>query len=224
MVETILSTKEKDEREEEALRRTQRLIGREMGWMVYFSLLTRGMPMENPKWMSGVTREDRIKNEYVRGSIGVASMVDKMRENRLRWFRHVMRREETSAVRKVLKMNVEGKRGRPKKRWLENIEKGIKVVGVYIGDVKNRYKWRLRTIVADPNELEEGEAEEEEERLVAKSYLLQIFNLIWTSDIITYNWKHSSIKTIPKEEKDKFGTSGCHPISLLNTMCKLMEK
>ena len=36
------------------------------------------------RWMSGVTSEDRIKNKYVRGSIGVASIVDKMRENRLR--------------------------------------------------------------------------------------------------------------------------------------------
>lgn len=59
---------------------------------------------------------------------------------------------------------------------------------------------------------------------VAKSYLLQIFNLIWSSGIITANWKHSCIKAIPKEGKDKFGTSGYHPISLLNTMCKLMEK
>jgi len=30
--------------------------------------------------MSGVTREDGVKNEFVRGSIGVASIVNKMRE------------------------------------------------------------------------------------------------------------------------------------------------
>jgi hypothetical protein len=41
--------------------------------------------------MVGVTREDIIRNKYVRGSIGVASIVDKKRENRLRWFSHVMR-------------------------------------------------------------------------------------------------------------------------------------
>ena len=107
------------------------------------------------RWMSGVTREDRIKNEYVRGSIGVASIVDKMRENRLRWLGHVMRREETSAVRVVMKMNVEGKRGRgrPKMKWLENIEKDMRVVGVCIGDVKDRDRWRFRTRVADPEEL-----------------------------------------------------------------------
>jgi len=40
-----------------------------------------------------------------------------MRENKLRWLWHVMKWEETSAVKVVMKMNVEGKRekGRPKK-------------------------------------------------------------------------------------------------------------
>jgi hypothetical protein len=43
------------------------------------------------RWMNGVTREDRIRNEYVRCSIVVASTVDKMRENRLKWFRYVIK-------------------------------------------------------------------------------------------------------------------------------------
>jgi hypothetical protein len=30
---------------------------------------------------------DRIRNEYVRGSNGEASIVDKMKENKPRWFR-----------------------------------------------------------------------------------------------------------------------------------------
>jgi hypothetical protein len=31
------------------------------------------------RWMSEVTREDRIRNEYVRDSIGIASVVDKIK-------------------------------------------------------------------------------------------------------------------------------------------------
>lgn len=29
------------------------------------------------KWTSGMTREDRLRNEYVRGSIGVTSIVER---------------------------------------------------------------------------------------------------------------------------------------------------
>jgi len=64
------------------------------------------------RWMNAVTRENRIKGEYVRGSICAASIVDKMREKRLRWFEHVMRREETKALKVVMKINVEKKIGR----------------------------------------------------------------------------------------------------------------
>jgi hypothetical protein len=73
--------------------------------------------------MSDVTREDRIRNKYVRGSIGVILIVNKMRENRLRWFGNMMRQMETITVKVVMKMNVERKRGRerPKKRRLDMI-------------------------------------------------------------------------------------------------------
>ncbi|KAK3548408.1 hypothetical protein QTP70_012653 [Hemibagrus guttatus] len=41
----------------------------------------------------GVTRLDRIKNEYIRGTAHVGCLGDKVREARLRWFGHVQRRE-----------------------------------------------------------------------------------------------------------------------------------
>ncbi|KAK3532054.1 hypothetical protein QTP86_003542 [Hemibagrus guttatus] len=45
-------------------------------------------------WFSlGVTRLDRIRNEYIRGTAHVGRLGDKVREDRLRWFGHVQRRE-----------------------------------------------------------------------------------------------------------------------------------
>ncbi|KAK3538198.1 hypothetical protein QTP70_033122 [Hemibagrus guttatus] len=41
----------------------------------------------------GVTRLDRIRNEYIRGTAHVGRLGDKVKEARLRWFGHVQRRE-----------------------------------------------------------------------------------------------------------------------------------
>ncbi|KAK3527775.1 hypothetical protein QTP86_006523 [Hemibagrus guttatus] len=41
----------------------------------------------------GVTRLDRIRNEYIRGTAHVGRLGNKVREARLRWFGHVQRRE-----------------------------------------------------------------------------------------------------------------------------------
>ncbi|KAK3570465.1 hypothetical protein QTP86_019455 [Hemibagrus guttatus] len=43
----------------------------------------------------GVTRLDRIRNEYIRGTAHVGRLGDKVREARLRWFGHVQRRESS---------------------------------------------------------------------------------------------------------------------------------
>ncbi|KAK3523859.1 hypothetical protein QTP70_010473 [Hemibagrus guttatus] len=44
----------------------------------------------------GVTRLDRIRNKYIRGTAHVGRLGDKVREARLRWFGHVQRREKCS--------------------------------------------------------------------------------------------------------------------------------
>lgn len=61
------------------------------------------------RWMSRVTKEDKIRNQYIRNSIEVASMVEKIRKNKLRWLGHDFRREEIQAVGLVKKMHVKRK-------------------------------------------------------------------------------------------------------------------
>ncbi|KAK3556240.1 hypothetical protein QTP70_006919 [Hemibagrus guttatus] len=51
----------------------------------------------------GVTRLDRIRNEYIRGTAHVGRLGDKVREARLRWFGHVQRREKDRTVQHGLK-------------------------------------------------------------------------------------------------------------------------
>ena len=51
-------------------------------------------------------------------------MSKKVQEIRLKWYGHVLRREEEYVGKRVMGMEVPGKRrrGRPEQRWLDNIE------------------------------------------------------------------------------------------------------
>jgi len=62
--------------------------------------------------------------------------VEKMRENKQRWFGHVMRREKTETTRVVMRMNVEGRRDRPKKKWWGTIANNMRAAGSCVGDVE----------------------------------------------------------------------------------------
>jgi hypothetical protein len=51
------------------------------------------------RWVCGVTRMDRIRNEYIRGSLKVAPVTKKIRSNRLAWYGHVIRRDESHIIK-----------------------------------------------------------------------------------------------------------------------------
>ncbi|KAK3532208.1 hypothetical protein QTP86_009488 [Hemibagrus guttatus] len=50
----------------------------------------------------GVTRLDRIRNEYIRGTAHVGRLGDKVREARLRWFGHVQRRDTSERISRLV--------------------------------------------------------------------------------------------------------------------------
>jgi len=55
--------------------------------------------------------------------------------------------------------------------------------------------------------------------------LLDIYNMIFSpSGYLPSVWKHAITIPIPKPDKNKFETNGYRPISLLNIMCKILEK
>ena len=43
-------------------------------------------------WMCCVAQSDRIRNTFIRSSLGDRDVTDKFQERHLRWFGHVMRR------------------------------------------------------------------------------------------------------------------------------------
>lgn len=46
----------------------------------------------------GVTIENRIRNGYLEGVIGVALTVNRIREHRLSWFGHVVRIKKSEVI------------------------------------------------------------------------------------------------------------------------------
>ncbi|KAK3506247.1 hypothetical protein QTP70_012801 [Hemibagrus guttatus] len=111
----------------------------------------------------GVTRLDRIRNEYIRGTAHVGRLGDKVREARLRWFGHVQRRERTKMFRRESEHGVEAcgeaMTLTPLKRKITSIEYSVvddteakqksmneNKIDVYNPDVESNEKDKLRTL------------------------------------------------------------------------------
>ena len=92
----------------------------------------------------GVTRKNKIKNKHIRSTVKVERLGMKMREGRLRWYGYVMRRDQEYVGRKMMKMELPGKRrGRPKRRFLSVVKKDMGEVGAKEMDVEDRKVWRM---------------------------------------------------------------------------------
>ena len=78
------------------------------------------------RWMSRVTKLDRIRNERIRGTTKVGE-IWKVQESRLKWYGYVLRKEDEYVGKRVMMMEVSGKRrrARPKRRWLDNIRNDL---------------------------------------------------------------------------------------------------
>ncbi|KAM3394451.1 hypothetical protein P3S68_003453 [Capsicum galapagoense] len=98
-------------------------------------------------WMCGIIRGDRVRNETIRKKVGVASVEDKMREVRLRWFGHIMRRGTDAPVRRCERLALDGfrrGRGRPKKYWREVIRRDMEQLQLTEDMNLDRKIWRKR--------------------------------------------------------------------------------
>ncbi|XP_063547626.1 uncharacterized protein LOC134755078 [Cydia strobilella] len=103
------------------------------------------------RWAAGVTRLDKVRNEYIRGSYKVAPITDKIQESRLRWYGHIMRRDEDHVVRKALALpNNKRGGGRPPATWWSTISMDLEQSQLNKQTTQDRPTWRLRTRRADP--------------------------------------------------------------------------
>ena len=100
----------------------------------------------------GVTRMDKIRNEYIRTTAQVGRFGEKTREARLRWYGHVLRKDDGYIGRRMLRMELPGKRkrGRPKRRFMDVVKEDMAEVEVTEEDIECRSNWRWKIRCGDP--------------------------------------------------------------------------
>ena len=99
-----------------------------------------------------VTKKDKIRNEHIRSTVKVERLEMKMREGRLRWYGHVIRRDQEYVGRKMMEMELQGKRRRerPKRRFLDVMKEDMGEVGAKETDIEDRKMWRMITRCGHP--------------------------------------------------------------------------
>jgi hypothetical protein len=110
----------------------------------------------NPLWASAFSpaqNEDgfwRIRMNYeLNDIIKNADIVRFVKSKRMAWLGHVMRMEGKRIPKRVLEWKPAGRRnkGRPRKRWIEDIEEDIQIMGVrgWRKLCKERAEWKKIT-------------------------------------------------------------------------------
>jgi len=75
--------------------------------------------MRMVRWMCGIKLKDRLPSKELRERerLGIDDIALVLQQNRLRWYGHVLRKEDDDWVKKYMEYKVEGPRprGRPKR-------------------------------------------------------------------------------------------------------------
>jgi len=62
--------------------------------------------MRMVRWMCGVKLKDRLPSKELRERLGIDDMALVLQQNRLRWYGHVLRKEDNDWVKKCMKLRV----------------------------------------------------------------------------------------------------------------------
>lgn len=106
------------------------------------------------RWSLGYTKLDHMTNDFLMTKMGIQPMADMINENRLRWYGHILRRDTDDVNRKVLDMEVPGKRGRgrPRVTWKGQVDKVMKTKEISQDMALTRSRWK-KLIKTNPTNL-----------------------------------------------------------------------
>ena len=75
--------------------------------------------------------------------LGIKESFDRMaKASSMRWYGHVLRKEDDNVIVKALNFEVSCSRGRPKQTWKKQVENEMKKNGLVKENASNQTKWR----------------------------------------------------------------------------------
>ena len=76
--------------------------------------------------------------------MGIESVSDVVKQNRLRWLGLVLQKNDDDWLKKIMSFEVEGKRGlrRPRMTWSQVVERDMRECELKRVDAKDRERWR----------------------------------------------------------------------------------
>jgi len=96
--------------------------------------------MRMVRWMCGIKLKDRLPSKELRQRLGIDDIALVLQQNRLRWYGHVLRKDDDDWVKKCMEYEVEGPR--PKRTWREVVREDCQPHKMNKEDAMDRCKWR----------------------------------------------------------------------------------
>jgi len=96
------------------------------------------------RWICNIKVKDTVPSKELKERLGINDIILILQQNRLRWYGHVLRKEDTDWVKKRMEYEVEGSRprGRPKRTWREVVQKDCQARNVNRQDAMDRGRWK----------------------------------------------------------------------------------
>jgi len=96
------------------------------------------------RWMCDVKVKDRFPSKELRERLGIDDIALVLQQNRLRWYGHVLQKEDDNWVKKCMEYEAEGSRPRdiPKRTWREVVEKNCQACKLNKEDAVDCSRWR----------------------------------------------------------------------------------
>ena len=95
-------------------------------WVMKAGVFQRLQATER-RMICGATLKDMVERTVIASRVGVDDLEEHLRQKRLRWFGHIVRRDEEVKIKKLLELKVGWrKRGRPVKQWIDVVEEDMK--------------------------------------------------------------------------------------------------